>query len=279
MLGRSFVFRITSPSSTCCFKRCQIQKIHLCYAIVWTPPLKIVTFQLLLTYGGLPEKCQSCPEYYESWPMSIVFRVVYKCGCLCLACHDSEKCWCGFCVELWSERARKYLQIEIFLCRVDSSDLHAFNARSQFARAVQKGESGINLAEAALAIGAEDDALVSHSTVPLPVQSFVKRIRSLSNELARIHLPRLGSDAQPEAQLQVNYLQSCALDSLLPEYLWSAWIDQAKENMVCTCQAEYSEKTLQLVRKIDMQTRISFRPSSCCHCDDQLMFLVSISTH
>ena len=82
--------------------------------------------------------------------------------------------------------------------------MHAFLARKRFAQCVQKGESGINLAEAALAIGAEDDALVSHSTVQLPIDSFLKRIRNVSSELARTTLPGLGSDASPEQALQVR---------------------------------------------------------------------------
>lgn len=37
-------------------------------------------------------------------------------------------------------------------CRVDHSETHAYEARQQFATEVQKGESGINLAVAALAV-------------------------------------------------------------------------------------------------------------------------------
>ena len=90
-----------------------------------------------------------------------------------------------------------------FLCRVDLSDLHAYDARKQFAAAVQKGEAGINLAEAALHISAEDDAIASHSTVRLPVDAFLKRIEQLSGELATMHL-RHTEDAEPEAILQVS---------------------------------------------------------------------------
>ena len=57
------------------------------------------------------------------------------------------------------------------------------------------------LAEAALQIAAEDDAIVSHSVVPLPVGSFRKRIRALVQELIRLRLPQCDS---PQAQLEVS---------------------------------------------------------------------------
>ncbi|KAK9816720.1 hypothetical protein WJX72_004217 [[Myrmecia] bisecta] len=88
--------------------------------------------------------------------------------------------------------------------RVDMSELHAYAARQQFAQQCAQGEAGINLAEAALHISAEDDALVSHSTVPLPVASYLKRLSSMALELARLRLAHLPPDtAAPEDVLQV----------------------------------------------------------------------------
>lgn len=39
---------------------------------------------------------------------------------------------------------------------------------------------GVDLAKAALHIAAEDDSLISHSSVPLPVDDFIERLDSLS---------------------------------------------------------------------------------------------------
>lgn len=75
--------------------------------------------------------------------------------------------------------------------RNDFSSNHAWEARQAFLSAIAKGEAGIDLAEAALHIAAEDDALVTHSTVKFPVQSFQKRLQRMADELARVHLPSL----------------------------------------------------------------------------------------
>jgi hypothetical protein len=90
--------------------------------------------------------------------------------------------------------------------RVDLSQIHAHEARQQFAAEVQKGESGINLAAAALAVSTEDDALVSHSTVKLPALTFLKRIQVISADLDRLHLAKLPPDAPPEDVLRVQTL-------------------------------------------------------------------------
>lgn len=92
------------------------------------------------------------------------------------------------------------------LLRADFSDLHAFEARQAFVQNLASGEAGINLADAALAICAEDDALVSHSSVKLPVHSFAKRVQRMAEDIARnrlSHLPAVGSDRDPHAVLQV----------------------------------------------------------------------------
>ena len=56
------------------------------------------------------------------------------------------------------------------LCRIDHSEVHAFEARRAFSNNIAQGEAALNVAEAALQIAAEDDAIVSHSTVRLPIQ-------------------------------------------------------------------------------------------------------------
>ena len=47
----------------------------------------------------------------------------------------------------------------------------------------------LDLARAALEIAAEDDALVSHSPVPLPVDSYIDRLDSMALEFAGHYLP------------------------------------------------------------------------------------------
>lgn len=47
----------------------------------------------------------------------------------------------------------------------------------------------LDLARAALEIAAEDDALVSHSPVPLPVDSYIDRLESMAVEFAGHYLP------------------------------------------------------------------------------------------
>ena len=73
--------------------------------------------------------------------------------------------------------------------RVDMSELHAWDARHRFTTNISRGEAEINLADAALQIAAEDDALVSHSSVPLPVPAFLARIKKFADELTRLRLP------------------------------------------------------------------------------------------
>lgn len=90
-------------------------------------------------------------------------------------------------------------------CRVDMAERYAWKARQAFARNVARGEGRISLAETCLHIAAEDDAIVSHSSVELPVQSFLARLDALVDGLARTHLPQLGPQATPGAQLQVAF--------------------------------------------------------------------------
>ena len=77
-------------------------------------------------------------------------------------------------------------------------------------RNIAHGEANISLADAAFQIAAEDDALVSHSSVKLPVGSYAKRIQRMADDLARNklqHLSSVGSDRNPEEVLQVRHAQ------------------------------------------------------------------------
>ena len=66
--------------------------------------------------------------------------------------------------------------------------------------------AGINLAEAALQVAAEDDAIVSHSTVRLPIQSFLQRIDRLASNMRSAVLQKMLEDAMPDDILQVRKL-------------------------------------------------------------------------
>lgn len=67
----------------------------------------------------------------------------------------------------------------------------------------------LDLARAALEISAEDDALVSHSPVPLPVDSYLERLTGMAMEFAGHHIP--AQDQTPEVIL-------CCLDNYLYGY-------------------------------------------------------------
>eukprot|EP00250_Pteridium_aquilinum_P010454 c19400_g1_i1 orf=169-1563(-) len=81
---------------------------------------------------------------------------------------------------------------------IDTS--HAKAARESFVKEVTKLASSedysldsfhcsLALARAALEVSSEDDALVSHSPVALPVDSYLERLNSMAMEFARHHLP------------------------------------------------------------------------------------------
>lgn len=57
----------------------------------------------------------------------------------------------------------------------------------------------LDLARAALEIAAEDDALVSHSVVPLPVESYLSRLDVMAAEVANHHLPASAEERTPRA--------------------------------------------------------------------------------
>lgn len=68
--------------------------------------------------------------------------------------------------------------------------------RAAFLANVARGEAGIDAAEAALLISAEDDALMSVTGVPLPVEPYLQRISAMADDLAAL-LPALGSAPAP----------------------------------------------------------------------------------
>ena len=95
------------------------------------------------------------------------------------------------------------------VCRADFSEIHSYEARLAFVNNIAHGEAGINLADAAFQIAAEDYALVSHSSVKLPVHQYAKRMQRMAEDIARnrlSHMPSVGSDRDPDAVLQVCLL-------------------------------------------------------------------------
>lgn len=50
-------------------------------------------------------------------------------------------------------------------------------------------QCSVDLARAALEIAAEDDALISHSPVPLPVDAYLNRLQAMAMEFAGHYLP------------------------------------------------------------------------------------------
>ncbi|PSC74794.1 hypothetical protein C2E20_2429 [Micractinium conductrix] len=68
--------------------------------------------------------------------------------------------------------------------RVDFSAQHAWEARRAFVQCIARGEAAVDLSAAALHVAAEDDALVSHSSVQLPVASYQQRLQRMASELA-----------------------------------------------------------------------------------------------
>lgn len=94
---------------------------------------------------------------------------------------------------------------------------HAKAARESFVKEVAKLTSNdydtqnrascsLDLARAALEVSSEDDALVSHSPVALPVDSYLDRLNSMAMEFASHHLP--SHPLSPESVLSSldNYL-------------------------------------------------------------------------
>lgn len=82
-------------------------------------------------------------------------------------------------------------------------NVHSFppqSARANFAVEAARAMANdptLDLARAALEIAAEDDALVSHSVVPLPVDSYISRLDLMAAEVANHHLPARLADRTP----------------------------------------------------------------------------------
>ena len=88
--------------------------------------------------------------------------------------------------------------------REDHSEENARTARRAFLRAIAVGDAAMDQAEACLQIAAEDDALVTNTSVQLPVEAFRKRLEKLANELSRVVLPPVvASGASQQQQLDV----------------------------------------------------------------------------
>lgn len=54
-------------------------------------------------------------------------------------------------------------------------------------------------------MAAEDDAIVSHSSVQLPVQSFLNRISRLANAVNTAYLRPLPAGSSPDDALKVSH--------------------------------------------------------------------------
>lgn len=79
----------------------------------------------------------------------------------------------------------------------------------------------VDLAKAALHIAAEDDALVSHSSVPLPVDAYVERLDDLA--MGFFHHFHPPSGCSPELYLSslehYLYVHQVSLEALFAAYL------------------------------------------------------------
>ncbi|KAH7667023.1 hypothetical protein IHE45_12G032400 [Dioscorea alata] len=113
------------------------------------------------------------------------------------------------CCALRSEpKPRSILHDSLEAAGIDTK--HARAAREGFCEQIGRlteinGESSIaiskgpDLARTALYIAAEDDSLVSHSSVPLPVEAFIERLDDLSMGFCPIYMPP--SHSPPEVFL------------------------------------------------------------------------------
>jgi hypothetical protein len=80
----------------------------------------------------------------------------------------------------------------------------AATLRDAFTANVRRGEAAMDVAEAALLVSAEDDALMSVTGVPLPVQPYLQRIERMADELsASALLPASASDDDVSSQAAV----------------------------------------------------------------------------
>ncbi|KAG2454751.1 hypothetical protein HYH02_000586 [Chlamydomonas schloesseri] len=81
--------------------------------------------------------------------------------------------------------------------RADYSDVFQFESRQAFVRAIAGGEPRMRLAEAALHVTAEDDAIASLSTVRFPVEAWLERIDRLVDQLCAVNLRRAATAVSP----------------------------------------------------------------------------------
>lgn len=99
------------------------------------------------------------------------------------------------------------------------SEQHAHEARQALLQNVARGEARMNLADAALHIAAEDDAIASHAAVALPVASYQQRLARMADELARGLLARLPPDAEPADAVKVQRILALTESLHLPGML------------------------------------------------------------
>jgi hypothetical protein len=79
----------------------------------------------------------------------------------------------------------------------DEGAVLASSLRAEFATNVARGEAALDVALAALQVAAEDDALMSITGVPLPVEPYLQRLERLSDDLCAC-LSEAGGEA-PQA--------------------------------------------------------------------------------
>ncbi|GLC60253.1 hypothetical protein PLESTB_001591100 [Pleodorina starrii] len=84
--------------------------------------------------------------------------------------------------------------------RADYSDVFQFESRQSYARCISGGEPRRRLAEAALHVTAEDDAIASHSTVRFPVAAWMDRIEQLVEGICRRDVRRAAAAAAAGAE-------------------------------------------------------------------------------
>ncbi len=70
--------------------------------------------------------------------------------------------------------------------RVDLSEQHAYEARQALLQNAARGEARMNLAQAAFQVAAEDDAIASHTVVPLPVGACPKHSEP-NDHMTKLH--------------------------------------------------------------------------------------------
>lgn len=88
-----------------------------------------------------------------------------------------------------------------FYQKIDVAAPLRYKARQGFVREVCAGEHAMRVGRAALFIAAEDDAAVSNSAVPLPVEPYLARLDRMASDAAA--LLRSAKSDGPEAAVGV----------------------------------------------------------------------------